>query len=83
MSDPYAKPDAQSISEILSDALMRVNNIDSCVVIYLTKDKGEVCTSYSAERIQRLGMLVHVLFHEIARSVRDVNDYVSEDGSED
>lgn len=77
-SDTYGGPDVQSISAILSDALMRANNMESCVVVYVTKDKGEVCTNFSATRINRLGMLVDVLFHEIARSVRDVDDYEAE-----
>jgi hypothetical protein len=80
MSDPFAKPDAQSISEIISDALMRANTMTACLVIYTDKE-GSVTTNYSADRVQRLGMLTHVLFHEMARSVRDVDNYEPEDGS--
>ena len=81
MADPFEKPTVQSISEIVSDTLMRVNTITSCVIIYTDKD-GDVCTSFSATRVERLGMLTHVLFHEIARSVRDVDDYESETGED-
>jgi len=82
MSDPYAKPDTQSIAEIISDALMRAGTMTSCMVLYTDKE-GDVITNFSASRIERLGMLTHVLFHEIARSVRDIDNYVDEDGSED
>ncbi len=78
MSDAKRKPDLQGISEILSDALMRANSMETCMVIYVSKD-DEVCTSFHASRIQRLGMLTHVLFHEMARSVKEVDDYESED----
>ena len=82
MTDPNAKPDVQSISEIISDALMRANTMTACVVVYVDKE-GSVCTNYSASRVERMGMLTHVLFHEMARSVRDVDDYESEDESSD
>jgi hypothetical protein len=80
MSDPYAKPDVQSISEVISDALMRANTMTACVVIYTNKE-GEVCTSFASTRVERLGMLTHVLFHEMAKSVKEVDDYESEEDS--
>jgi hypothetical protein len=80
--DPRGKPDVQSISEIISDALMRANTMTACVVIYTDKE-GSVCTNFSASRVERLGMLTHVLFHEQALSVRDVDDYESETGEDD
>ena len=80
-ADPYGKPDVQSISEIISDALMRANTMTACLIIYTVKD-GSVVTNFSADRVQRLGMLTHVLMHEQARSVRDVDDYEPESGSE-
>ena len=80
-ADRYGKPDAQSISEIISDALMRANTMTACIIIYVDKE-GSVVTNFSADRVQRLGMLTHVLYHEQARSVRDVDDYEPEDGSE-
>lgn len=76
-ADPYGKPDTQSISEIISDALMRANTMECCVIVFKNKE-GEVVTNFSADRVQRLGLLTHVLFHEIARSVRDVSDYEEE-----
>jgi hypothetical protein len=69
----------QSISEIISDALMRSHKMTSAMVIY-TDEEGSVCVNFSASRVERLGMLTHVLFHEMARSVKEVDDYESEVG---
>lgn len=81
MIDPYAKPDIQSLTEIISDALMRANTMKSCVVVYINKE-GEVGVNFSATRVERLGMLTHVLFHEMARSVKEVDDYETDEGEE-
>jgi len=80
-ADPYGKPDIRSITEVISDALMRANTMTSCVIVYTDKE-GSVCTNFSASRVERLGMLTHVLFHEIARSVRDIDDYEEETGED-
>jgi hypothetical protein len=78
MSDPQADPSPQSCSEVISYALMRASTMRCCIAIYMDNE-GSVVTNFSADRVQRLGMLTHVLFHEMARSVRDVDDYESED----
>jgi hypothetical protein len=78
VSDPHAEPSPQSCAEVISDALMHANSMRCCIAIYMDKE-GSVVTNYSADRVQRLGMLTHVLFHEMARSVRDVDDYESEE----
>ena len=82
MSDAYKRPDVQTISEVISDALMRAGTMKACLVIYIDKE-DQVCCNFSASRVERLGMLEHVRMHEQACEVRDIDDYVSEDGSDD
>lgn len=65
-------------SDIISDALMRSNKM-KCALVIFVDEEGAVVTNYSCTRVERLGMLTHVLFHELARSVKEVDEYESED----